>query len=373
MPLPDYQLTVRSPADGSVRTVLDNTAFDDCKYSRALNDVGVLAMTLPSDPDWPSVFSLDALIDIERTSPLNGQLQIEDTYLVRLIHRFREGDQERFVIGALSLNHLLARRIVDPDDDPLAAGGYSTKAGPADDILLEYADEQCGSSASAVRQFPGLTIAASGSVGAPAGRRLRYENLLEVFQDVCGQSNVDFLISRVTGNTLRLTVAPIGFDRTRSRNYPGAPFVELNPLRGNLTDPSLMIDRKQEQNYVYALGQGPGESRILTKLEGEGTHDSPYNRIEFTTDVRAAERGDSTTLTTGARSALVEKQAKKEFTFKPTGFESGNIYRLDWDVGDVITCVWDDEVVNLRVREVEISLSASGETITPRMEKPNEF
>lgn len=371
MPLPDYQLTVRDPASGAVRIVLDGAAFDDCRYSRALNDVGIFAMTLPSDPDWPSIFTLDALIDVERTSPLTGSLQVEETYLTRLLHRFREGDQERFVVGGLSLNHLLARRIVDPADDPLAAGGYSTKAGPADDVLSDYAEEQCGASASALRRFPSFSVAASTSVGSPAGRRLRYENLLEVFQDVANQSNVDFQTTRLIDNVLRLTVLPIGVDRTRTRNYPFAPFVELNPVRGNLSDPSLLFDRKREQNYVYALGQGPGENRILNKLEGEGILDSPYNRIEFTADIRSAERGDSQTITTGARAALYDKQARKEFTFKPTGAEPGNIYRLDWDVGDSLTCVWDDEVIDLRVREVEISLDDSGETITPRLEPVN--
>lgn len=371
MALPDYQLTVRDPATGAVRIVLDGSAFDDCKYSRALNDVGVLAMTLPSDPGWPAIFTLDALIDVERTSPLTGFLQTEETYLCRLTHRFREGDEERFVVGGLSLNHLLARRIVDPADDPLAAGGYSTKAGSADDILVAYANEQCGLIASALRQFPSFTIAASNSIGTPAGRRLRYENLLETFQDVCNQSNVDFIVSRLTSNSLRLTVLPIGSDKTRSHNYPFLPFVELNPLRGNLSDPSLLFDRKKEQNYVYALGEGPGENRILSKLEGEGIHDSPYNRIEFTTDVRTAQRGDSQTILTGARSALYDKQPKIEFTFKPTGADPGALYRLDWDVGDLITAAWDDQVVDLRVREVTITLDSGGETIEPRLEPVN--
>lgn len=368
MSLPNYQLTVRDPADGAVRVVLDGTAFDDCKYSRSLNDVGVFAMTLPSDPDWPAIFALDALIDVERESPVNGQLQVEETYLTRLTHRFREGSQERFVVGGLSLNHLLARRIVDPEDDPAAAGGYSTKAGAADDVLTEYADEQCGSSASSARQFINFSIAASTSVGSSVGRRLRYENLLEVFQDICNQTNIDFQIARLTENNLRLTVLPIGQDRRRSRNYPGGPFVELNPLRGNLSDPSLLFDRKKEQNFVYALGQGPGENRIVSKVQGFGIFDSPYNRIEFTADVRSAERGDSTTLTTGARAALYEKQAQKQFTFKPLGTEPGNTYRLDWDVGDLLTCVWDNEMVELRVREVEITLDPGGETITPLLE-----
>jgi hypothetical protein len=182
---------------------------------------------------------------------------------------------------------------------------------------------------------------------------------------------VDFITTRLTSNILRLTITPIGTDKTRSRNYPGSPFVELNPTRGNLSDPSLLSDRKKEQNYVYALGQGPGDQRIVYKLEGEDNHLTPYNRIEFTADVRMAERGDTTTLRTGARSALYEKQAKLEFTFKPTGQEPGNTYRQDWDVGDVITCTWDDESLDLRVREVEISLDDSGETIVPRLEPLN--
>lgn len=368
MPLPDYQLTVRSPIDGSVRIVLDGAAFDDCKYSRILNDVGILAMTLPARDDWPAIFTLDALIDIERTSPVTGRLQIEDTFLTRLTHRFRESNDERFVVGGLSLNHLLARRVIDPSDDPLAAGGYSTKAGPADTVMHDYAIEQCGQSASAARQFPNLSIQPSGAIGSSIGRRLRYENLLEAMQDMANSALMDFIIARITDNNLRLTVAPIGSDKTRTRNYPGSPFVELNPLRGNLNDPSLLFDRKKEQNYVYALAQGPGESRIVTKLAADTIFDSPYNRIEFTTDIRQAERGDSTTILTSARAALFDKQPKKEFTFKPTGIEPGNIYRLDWDIGDVLTCAWDDDVIDLRVREVEITLNQGGETITPKLE-----
>lgn len=368
MSLPDYQLTVRSPIDGSVRTVLGGSAFDDCKYSRALNDVGIFAMTLPSDPDWTTIFTLDTLIDVERASPLTGLLQVEETYLTRLLHRFRDGDTEKFVVGGLSLNHLLARRLVDPMDDPLVAGGYSTKAGPADDVLIDYADEQCINPLDSNRAFPNLTVQPSASVGSSVGRRLRYENLLEVFQDVANQGGVDFLISRIVDNQLRLTVYPIGTDKTRTRNYPFAPFVELNPIRGNLGDPSLLLDRKKEQNYVYALAQGPGENRIVFELQGLGVNDSPFNRIEFTTDIRQAERGDSTTVATQARAALNDNQPIKEFTFAPSGVDAGSLYRVDWDIGDTLTCAWDDEVLDLRVRQVEITINSSGETITPTLE-----
>jgi hypothetical protein len=368
MSLPNYQISVTDAATGTTNAVYDGSAFDDLKFSRALDDVGMFAATMPYTDQIASIFTLDSLIEIQRTSPITGLLQTEETYFTRLTHHFREEDNEQFIIGGFSLNHLLARRIIDPGDDPLSAGGYSTKAGPADDVLVAYAREQCGDLClTAARVFPNLSIAASNSIGDTVGRRLRYDNLLKVFQDVCSQSDtilMDFQISRLYSNVLRLNVIPIGRDLRRSRNYPFAPFVEFNPLRGNMANPSLLFDRKEEQNYVYALAQGPGESRIVTRVTGDGVFDSPYNRIEFTTDIRNAERGDTTTVITSARTALFDKQPKKDFTFKPTGTEPGALYRSDFDVGDLVTCTFGADSFDLRVRRIEINLSADNEEIS---------
>jgi ReqiPepy6 Gp37-like protein len=368
MSLPRYQITVIDATSGETNAVYDGAAFDDFKFSRVLNDVGLLAVTMPYTSDLPSIFTLDSLIEVQRTSPLTDRLQTEEVYLTRLMQHFREGDEEKWVVGGFSLNHLLLRRLIDPVDDSGAAGGYSTKSGPADDVLVAYARQQCGDLClTPARQFPNFSIASSSSIGETVGRRLRYDNLLEVFQDVCNQSQLlqmDFQVVRLTGNSLRLIVYPIGADRSKTHNYPFAPFVELNPKRGNLADPSLLFDRKQEQNFVYALAQGPGESRIVTRVTGDGIGDSPYNRIEFTTDVRNAERGSTSTVLTSARAALYDKQPKKEFTFKPTGTEPGGIYRLDYDLGDTVTCTFDADSFDLRIRGVEMTLSPDNEEIS---------
>lgn len=363
MPLPDYQLTVIHPATGQPLTVITGSGIDNLTYSIALNNIGALAMTLPEGPPWSDIFVPDALIEVARTSPLTGTLQTEEVFLTRLTHRFREGDEELFVVGGLSLNHLLARRVIDPDDDPLAAGGYSTKAGPADDVMRAYAREQCGDLSSVARQFPNFSVGPVLSVGRPVGKRARYENLFELLQELAQTGQMDFRTQRLTGNTLRLTIEPIGSDKSRSTNYPFAPFVMFNPQRGNLENPSLLIDRKKESNFVYALGQGPGEFRIVAKVAGLGTGDSPYNRIEFTEDVRLAERGQGQQLLTGARDALVNNQAKKEFTFDLSGELPGSIYHVDWVIGDVVTCAWDTTELDLRITEVELSISADGESI----------
>jgi len=370
--LPDYQILVFSPTTGAPLALYDGVSLYNLTYSRVLNGIGAVTLELPSDDTVSANFPLDALIEVQRTSPITGMLQVEGGYFARLTHRYRQGDEERFLVGGVSYEHLLTRRVIDPADDPTAAGGYSTKAGPADQIMVSYAREQAADLASATRSFPNFTVAASLDVGIGAGKRLRYDSLFKVFQDLAEAGNVDFQIVRINDNNLRLIVAPIGIDRTQTRNYPFAPFVRLDPARGNLEDPSLLLDRREEQNYVYALGQGANENRILAELSGLGIGDSPYNRIEFKIDVRRALRNEINTLLTSARSELADKRAVKEFTFKPSGTEPGNIYRQDWDIGDKITAAWDNVEIDLRVIEVELRVDSSGEDINVKLEEQYE-
>lgn len=316
-----------------------------------------------------ALFPKDTLVEVWRTSPVTGKLIVEDTYLVRLTHRFREGEDERLVIGAVSLNHLLARRVIDPDDDPAGAGGYSTKANTADEVMRAFAREQMGDlCGTPERQYPNFTVGFTPGTALPVGKRARYDNVLEVFQALAIQGQTDFIITRVSENNLRLTISPIGTDRTKSSNYPFAEFTQFDPDRGNLSNPSLQLDAKEEQNFCYALGQGQGDTRIVAKVGGDGLADSPYNRIEFTADVRQSERSNSLYLLTGARDALQKNQVTQKFTFETITTASGAVYRKDYDLGDRITVRWGDTSIDLRVTDIEISLDSKDEVINPRLE-----
>lgn len=369
MPLPDYSVKVVHPSSGALLAVFDGPSMYSLRYNRVLNGIGAVVLELPALAELPSLFPLDAFIEVERTHPVTGTLTRDETYFARLTHRFREGDEERFIAGGLSLNHLIARRIIDPDDDPAAASGFSTKAGAADAVLEAYAREQMGDLASAARRFPNLTISIATGAGRSVGARERLSSLLEVFQTLAKRGEVDFVIERVTGTALRLTIATIGADKTKTRNYPTQTFVMFNPLRGNLSNPSIEIDRREEGTFVYALGQGQGEARKVLKVAGDGVSDSPYNRIEFVADSRNIERADALGLLTFARSALLERAPKREFAFTAGGQEPGATYHLDWELGDKITAAWDGEELDLRITEVELAISEAGEAISVKAEQ----
>lgn len=374
MSLPDYQIVFISCRTGLTQYVLDPSAVDDLRYSRVLNDVGSIALTLPATNPYALTLIaqgldnvLDDFIEVYRTDPVNGGLQLEDTFMLRLLHRFAEGDNERIALGGYSLNHLLMRRLVDPTTDPTQAGGYSTKSSAyASSVMREYVVQQAGSGAG-TRAFPNFNVPVLGDFGTAIGRRLRYENLLDEMKAIALSNDCDFQVVRRSTNVLDCQIKNIGVDRRYSTNYGQAPYVILDPQRGNMNDPSILYDRKDEKNRMYAQGQGQGINRKVLIVSGAGVNDSPFNTIEFLEDVRSAEKADALTLYTQAKASLREGEPKKEFTFDVSAVEPGNMYRNDWDIGDKLTAQWGNFVLDLRMSSVEISISSAGETIKPKV------
>lgn len=368
----NYQVAVLANDTGELQTILDTTAVYQLRYSRIINDVGKCVLEIPYSAAYEALFELDTFLEVYRTDPMDTtQMQKEGTYFARLFDRMEnEAGEERFLIGGVSLEHLLWRRVIDYRDDPLGAGGYSTKAGPGDDVILEYIDEQAGASASLPRQFPAFVVAASGGIGQNVGARKTFkDNLLKVCQELAEQGAVDFYLERTTMNTIQAVCEVVGSDKSKGTNYPDNPFVYLSPKRGNLGNPHLVQDRRKEGNYLYAQGEGGGENRTLSEFIAAGTTDSPYNRIEFYLSKSSAEKDAADQLQTAAIAKLQEKQAKIEFEFEPTGIEPGNVYREDWDLGDILTVSWGSVERDVRVMEIDIQAGSGGEVLNITLEE----
>lgn len=366
MALPSYQILFINPSTGGVIKIIDAMTPFQLKYSRVWNGIGALALTLPYSIVTSDMLNrTDLFIEVQRTSPVTGALITEETYLARKFTRFREGGDERYAYGAVSLNHLLTRRVIDPSDDPLQAGGYSTKAGGADLVLYQYANEQIGPLASAARQMPGLTVPGVLGNATSIGLRLAYDNLYEIFRANALQADITFQVVRTTGVNMELRIGNSTTDRTRTTNSPTNPFVLLNPQRGNLTDPSLTRDRMNEATFVYIRGKGQGSSRYsLSYFDTDAAAASPFNRIEIAADARNTEKGDSQSIFTEAVNALQERKQVITFDFKPQGTEAGNVYRKNWDIGDTITVAWDNDSADVRIVGIEITPSSSGEDMS---------
>ena len=363
-----YQMAIFDAATGIIQAVIPIDSVKEVRYSRVLNGIGKIAVTFPSDTIFASAFLLDNFLEVYRTDPITEDLAKEETFLIRIIERMIDEGEEWIVIGGMSLNHLLTRRVIDPDDDPLVAGGYTTKAGLADQVISQYVNEQMGPGSSSGRQIPNLTIKPPTNVGTPLGARLQHEKLYNEIRRMALQSGVDIYIERTTYNNMIFAAEPIGVDRSYTTNYPGHPWVGFSIKRGNAESFEYSLDRAEDLNFAYALGPGNVGDRIVLKVPGQGVGDSPFNRGEFVQDARNIEKGDALGLLSEAQGALVEKRYKEVYNFNPLIGVPGSVYHLDWDLGDRVSGILDStivaqEIIDFRITEIEVNISEGVETI----------
>lgn len=369
MTLPAYQVDVIDVRSGQVVAIYDSTTFYSLRYSRKLNDIGVFVLEFPYTTAYDTAFNWDNFVEIRRTHPVTGLSELEDTYLVRSKHRYRQDNDERLVIGGMTLAHLLARRIINPADDPSSLDGYSIKSGPADTVMRDYIREQAADLAPIARQFPGMTVPAVLGIGGTINKSYRYDNLFNALKEMSLASGIDFTVRRASYYYTEVILGVIGTDKTRTTNeIQRLPWLGLDPKRGNIANPSLNIDRADEKNYVYVLGQGQGEQRIVVESSTADTALTPFNRIEFVKDQRNIDKSDSAGLQSSAAEQLSDHQVKNDFTFDIVNTSQGGIYHEDWELGDTGTVIWDSLQVDLRIGGIEIEINSDGESLSATVE-----
>lgn len=359
MNLHDYDVIAIDPASGRTLGYLTAEQMTELRFSIKLNDIGALAMTIEKNVEalWDTFSRPDILFDVRR----NGV--VEATYLLSMRQLGADGNKEYMVLGGMSLEQLIARRIIDPDDDSnLPNGGYVTKAGPVDDILRSLLREQLADLASTVRQMSGVTIADVLSVGDLRGFRKRYDELNAVVLELLRSSNIDVEVVRTEYQNIEIRFAPRGTDRSYTTNFPGR-FTAFSPERGNLANPSYIEDWSESRSFVYVGGKGEGANRqILQQGNPTAINESPYGRRELFVDSRDGVTG--TDLLTTANAELNEKAPSTEFDFDIVGDRGGSVYRTDFFLGDVVTVYWKARQNDVRINGIEFSVTSKGEEMS---------
>lgn len=363
-----YLIRAIDTTTGEMIALWDTVALPQVKYTRRLNDVGLVQISgdVLLTPNIEAVAAKDQLIEVLRFA--DGEETVEGTYIVRFWQRFEDEGRDWLLIAGQSLEYLLLQRVIDPRNDPLAAGGYSTKEGAADTVMTSFVNEQAGPSAATEQQVPSLTAATAAGTGETVRIRTQWANLLETLQGLTTKGRMDFYIERTSGIGLRFAAEAVGSDKTKTTNYPSAPFVLFSPEFGNMQEPDLTRDWKSEKTVVYLLGQGAGDSRDLHAQYASAASSSPYNYSVIVADARQIEDGASimTEYQTQADDLLAQNAALNSFKFEIT--RAAEQYRVLWDLGDRVTAAWGDYEEDLRIVGVTVELTAGEERITPELE-----
>jgi hypothetical protein len=255
------------------------------------------------------------------------------------------------------------------DDDPLAAGGYSTKSGVGDTVMYGFVTDQMISPATnTARTRAYITNGINNLLGQPVFIQVSGGTLLEVLQALTVKSTVDFKLTRSTGTNFVFGVERIGSDRTYTANAPSGPFTIFSPERRTLKNPRYSVQRSEEITVVWLALQGIEDNRFLVPVNSLDLADSPFNRLELVSDARQLENASPLdALLTEGQAVLRENQPIVQFQFDLDTNVSGARYNQDWFLGDKVTAEYGQIRQDLRITEVDVNVSGSDETVTPKL------
>lgn len=348
--------------------IADASGFTSLSYTRVVNGVGELTLTLPGDFPISRVTAPDGWLQVWRR-PAGSSRETLDTDTVWLITGRRQvlsdGGQRSIEVRAQTPLRVLGEpgRFVDD----YAGGTSAQKTAAADDMIKAIVREQAGASAAAARSLSSyLSVAADTSAAPSLTKAFAWRPVLAVLQEIADQSAqagtyLAFDIVAPTPSTLELRTYT--GQRGADRRYPGgiSPLI-LGPDFGSVAACELDEAWEDEVTYSKAGGQGEGAGR----LTGEATDTtraalSPFARREVFTS--ATGYSASTGLSAEAQARVRAGRPRRTLSGKVASVR-GALYGVDWNWGDYVTVQALGVQLDCRIDAVSVSVSDGKETVS---------
>lgn len=317
----------------------------------------------------------DRMVQIWR-QPSGGRLGLWRVYFVRRRRFSTRGSQEIVEIGGPDVNDLLRRRIVAA----FAGSAQAEKTDFADDMMKEVVTQSIANGVAptptaGTRVWSNLSVAADLSDGPTITKSFPFDKLLTT----SGQGVLDVLsrASKEAGTEVFFDIVPNVVSSSsitfRFQTFTGQPGQDVSDRvifelpSGNLREPSLEEDYTEEENYIYAAGQGEEADRNVQQVYDSTRYSqSIWGRCEGFADARnqSADNG----VREAGRDALNEGRPRIKFSAIPMD-TVGTQFGIDWDFGYLVQARYKNRQFNSIIRAVVISLDDEGnETISARLD-----
>lgn len=360
----DYEFWLSNPS-GELVAVLDR--FRSAYIQRAVNKIGQMTLSLPWGAYPGSLFVENSMIQAWRSVD-GGPVQLVGGCPFFL----QRGDKGLSSQGLKTLDLtaydpllFLATHIVNYP----AGSSYTDKSGPADNVMKAFFRENLGGlAADYTRDMEPWIVTQDDAGAAPStSKAASRRDLLTVFQELAADSfaNGTYLAFDIVSSN---PTAGIGLEfrtytgiRGNDHRWPSSPNpVILDPDNGNLTDCLRTVDNTNAANVIIAGGQGEGASRVVkTATDDVSAAQSVWNRRELWIDARNAEDGNAVQAEADAALKLNRRRITFSAKFVPT---PGVQFGRDFDYGDFVTCVWDDEAYDMRADAFGLRIQDGTET-----------
>ena len=360
-----YELRLTNDFGVKIQTVDDALWWTATRSDRVA--VPTMQVGLPNTFDT-SLLKPDYMIQLWR-APAGGQLGLWRPYLIRKWRYETFGAQQSLTVTGVDPKDLLRRRIVAA----YSGVAQSAKTNFADDMLKEIVTESIADGVAPVptagtRVWADFTIAPGDSAGptltkAFAWRRLH--RLLPLIQRAAKEAGTEVFFDVVPVN---VSATSIAFEFRTFIGQPGADKtgVVFAQEFGNMSDPFLEFDYTEEENYVYAGGQGQGAARITQQVSDAARYGvSKWARCEAF--VNATQQTAVNGVRESGRAQLDLGKPRRRFGATPVDTR-GTKFGRDWDYGDKVTARYRGFEFETIVRAVTLSVVNERETINGRLE-----
>lgn len=278
-----------------------------------------------------------------------------------------QGSSQVIELFGPDMNDLLRRRIVAA----YSGSAQATKTDFADDMMKEVvtqslADGVAPTPTAGTRVWSNLSVASDVSLGPTITKSFPFDQLLTTSNN--GVLAVIGKAAREAGTEVFFDIRPnvvasnsITFRFHTYINQPGQDVsanVTFDQSAGNMKEPSLEYDYTEEQNYIYAAGQGEGSARNIKQVYDSTRYGaSIWNRCEGFADARNQTSDNG--VTAAGNSALETGRPRVRFTAQPVD-TAGTRFGIDWDFGYTVGARYLNNQFNSIVRAVTINLNSDG-------------
>jgi hypothetical protein len=320
--------------------------YDKLVYTRAINDVGELEITLPGHFDTTLV-RVDGLIQVWR----DHKLDTETAWFVRGIKRQTDRlGVTKVILTAYSGLYLLSGRL-------LVTMFLTPEA--ADNMIKAFVRYNMGTQATAARQLSTslFTVAADTTQAPSMQYDQSYLNLLTACQDIAKASTDDgtplfFDVVYLPDTSmweLRTYINARGIDKSSDS---GAP-VTLSVEYGSVGAEQLDEDYSDEITVAYVTADGLGDGRVTVEHEDSTRSGrSPFGRRE----THLSLSGDTLVTQSWMAQAEAQRGRPRRTYVADVISTSASQYGRDWTFGDVVTVNAYGQQFNCRVDAVNVTI-----------------
>ena len=336
-------------------TAGDLSAWTSFELTYGLNGVGELTVTLPMKGKRSDYYRRWGICEVWRS--VNGVPRLEGDRLWRLQYMDDYYDADRRHMATLKFlddNNFLDARIIQYFNGTSAG----TASIAADDYMKTCVTENHVSSTITGRNHTKLTVAPSTTQAATVDRIVGYNNLLDTLINIYKASQAatpvffDCVRTSQTTSEFRTFYGQRGTNRGSTSGQP----LVISLESGNLVEPHLVYDWRQEVNFVYAFGRGDGANRA------SATYPAAYPSDASTLREAAIDSRDTTSsaeLTAAAKVEYEKRITRPKFTAK---IQDTNELRYGRDIkyGDVFVVNYGNLSFDVHLRLVKMKVDENG-------------